>query len=257
MVGLRDAQTPDGCRIYAIGDVHGCLDRLRSVRQWIDADIEAEPVAEWRIILIGDYIDRGSDSRGVIGWLAENLPDRRVRALVGNHDAMLIDFLEDPEAESFDTWVSNGGVQTFASYGVDPNLHMRASGLDRAGLHAELVAAMPNDHIGALGRLEMSVLAGDYLFVHAGIRPGTPIEQQTRMDVLWIRSPFLESEADHGPVVVHGHTPRPDIVVRSNRIGIDTGAVFGGPLTCLALEDGGRWVIGPEGRTVLPHEAAG
>lgn len=257
MVKLTDARVPEGHRIYAVGDVHGCLDKLLAVRSWIDADLDAHPAEAWRLILIGDYIDRGPDARGVIGWLADHVGDARVRALVGNHDAMMIDFLEDPGAESFDTWMSNGGVQTLESYGVDPREYLRATGLDRPALHAALVQQMPDTHLGALGRLEMSVLAGDYLFVHAGIRPGTPLDQQTRADVLWIRRPFLDSDAEHEAVVVHGHTPTREIVVRDNRIGIDTGAVFGGPLTCIVLEDDRRAVLKAEGRAPLPEAQSG
>lgn len=231
------ARVPPGLRVYAIGDVHGCRDRLRALHDAILADAERADPAQKVAVYLGDYIDRGIDSRAVIDdLLADPLPGFDRVHLKGNHEDFLLRFLE--RGEDAAPWLLNGGDATLRSYGVDPYAGSRDPG--PRSLRAALSAAMPEPHLRFFCELRLSHVAGDYLFVHAGLRPGVPLERQDPEDLLWIRTPFLDSRADHGKVVVHGHTPASVPEVRQNRIGIDTGAVYGGPLTALVLQDDDR-----------------
>ncbi|MCR4282896.1 MAG: serine/threonine protein phosphatase, partial [Bauldia sp.] len=221
---LGKATTPEGLRLYAIGDVHGCDAMLAEVHGRIAADLAQRPAADHRIIHIGAYVDRGPESAGVIGRLAAlTATDPRVVCLRGNHDQMLIDFLDDP-AEGGAIFLHNGGKETLRSYGVGN----RSLSYEKLG--ARLAEAMPPAHRAFLGALPLTVRFGDYLFVHAGIRPGVPLDAQDPHDLIWIRDEFLCDTRDHGEIVVHGHTPASAPEVRANRINIDTGAVFGGLL---------------------------
>lgn len=224
---LAPAIVRPGRRIYAVGDVHGCLDRLTALHEAIATDLAARPVDETLLIHVGDFIDRGPDSAGVIERLLHpilGLERVRVVNLMGNHEAMFLDALGG-SARAAETWLGNGGPATLASWGVP-----------MSAPPGEWAAQMPPAHLQFISGLELSHTEGDYFFVHAGIRPGVPLAQQRISDLLWIREPFL-SWSDALPcVVVHGHTPGPLPVVRPNRIGIDTGAVMGGRLTCVALE---------------------
>lgn len=229
---VGEAAVPEGLRVYAIGDVHGCDDLLAAVHARIAEDLAASPVADHRIVHVGDYDDRGPASAAVIERLAElSARDPRVLCLRGNHDQMLLDFLADPE-ERGASFLVNGGKATLRAYGVN----LRAANYAR--LAGDLAAALPETHRRFLETLPFSVRIGDYFFCHAGIRPGVALEAQTPDDLLWIRDEFLRDKRDHGVVVVHGHTVtdemRPEI--HPNRIAIDTGAYAGGPLTCLVLE---------------------
>lgn len=227
---LGEAKTPDGMRIYAIGDIHGCDADLAAMHARIDADLAARPIADHRIIHIGDYIDRGPDSAGVLRRLATMAAaDRRVICLRGNHDQMLIEFLASPETGG-GMFLANGGKQTLRSYGIGT----RSRNYD--DLAEELAEAMGASERSFLADLAFSARFGDYLFVHAGIHPGVPLDGQKNHDLIWIREEFLTDTRDHGFVVVHGHTPVDAPEVRDNRINIDTGAVYGGRLTCLVLE---------------------
>lgn len=232
---LGEARTPDGMRIYAIGDVHGMDRMLAEAHQKIAVDLTARPVEDYRIVHAGDYIDRGPESAGVIERLAHlQAEDDRVVCLVGNHDAMMLGFLADPVAGGPD-WLTNGGGATLRSYGIHPpattNLY------DLADLRDALAAALPPQHRTFLETLKLAAQSGDFYFCHAGVRPGVALDAQSPDDLLWIREPFLSSGDDHGAVVIHGHTPVRAPEVWPNRINIDTGAVFGGPLTVLALEE--------------------
>jgi serine/threonine protein phosphatase 1 len=160
--------------------------------------------------------------------------------LKGNHEALLLDFLEDPG--SLDQWLANGAATTFASYGVDVAALVRARAAPETWRRA-LLAGLPEEHRRFYEHLELAVSFGDYLFVHAGVRPGVPLDAQDPHDLVWIRGEFLRSDAKFGKVVVHGHTPKPEPEIRANRIGIDTGAVFTNRLTALRLEDGSRRLL--------------
>ncbi len=230
MIDWHDAPAalPEGQRIYAVGDVHGCAERLREVHGAIAADLTERPVAAPLLLHIGDYIDRGPDSAGVIDILLHEpvAPGLRVVNLMGNHEDMLLQALAAPEeARLAEHWLFNGGMATLASWGLDPR-----------GGGAAWLPGIPPDHLAFLRRLSMRHEAGDYLFVHAGVRPGVPLDQQSAQDLMWIREPFLSYRGDFGAVVVHGHTPIREPALRPNRIGIDTGAVMGGRLTCAVFE---------------------
>lgn len=234
---VGEARTPEGMRLYAIGDVHGCDELLADVHHKINLDLAARGTADYRIVHVGDYVDRGPDSAAVIERLARmQASDPRVVCLLGNHDALLLDFLNQ-EPGSGEMFFTNGGAATLASYGVQPGLFAVITGA-HGGLARRLGEAMPAHHRDFLEKLRLSIRFGDFFFCHAGIRPGVPLDAQDAHDLIWIREDFLDSDADFGVVVVHGHTPtkgrEPD--VRPNRIDIDTGAVFDGPLTCLVLD---------------------
>jgi serine/threonine protein phosphatase 1 len=228
---IGEATTPAGLRLYAIGDIHGCDDKLAAVHAAIAADRAARPVPDHRIIHVGDYADRGPNSAGVIERLAGMAGDPRVVCLRGNHDQLLLDFLRDPDTLGA-TFLKFGGKETLRSYGVSNRAR------NYGDLAAMLAAKLPPAHRAFLDALPLSARFGDYFFCHAGIRPGVPLEAQTAEDLLWIREPFLLDRRDHGAVVVHGHTPTATLTpeIHPNRIAIDSGAVFGGPLTCVVLE---------------------
>ncbi len=232
---VGEARTPEGVRLYAIGDVHGCDRLLAAAHDKITADLAARPVGDHRIIHVGDYGDRGPDTAAVIDRLAGLVAhDSSVICLRGNHDQMLLDFLASPRRAGT-TFLLNGGGETLWSYGVSAG-GFAAIAADTVAMARDLDRNMPAPHRAFLERLPLSVRFGDYFFCHAGIRPGVPLDRQDPDDLLWIRDAFLFDNSDHGVVVVHGHTPAQEPEVRSNRINIDTGAVYGGSLTCLALE---------------------
>jgi serine/threonine protein phosphatase 1 len=221
------ATLPPGRRIYAIGDIHGCLERLVAMHEAIAQDLAARPVDESVLVHLGDYIDRGPESAEVVEWLLAGppVPATTVVNLMGNHEHMMLGALASGEKSAAEHWLSNGGADSLLSWGVP-----------RTMSPAEWATKIPISHLLFLRDLAIGHTVGPYFFVHAGIRPGVALDRQTRQDMLWIREPFLSSKADHGVVVVHGHTPRHDPTIRPNRIGIDTGAVLGGALTCVVLE---------------------
>ena len=230
MVWLSDACAPVGLRLYAIGDVHGCLEQLQSAHEDIRADLACRPVGDWRIIHVGDYIDRGPDSRNVVEFLAAATGDERIICLRGNHDQMLLDCLAGEE-DVIPIWRRNGAAETLESYGLNETV------LDEAPvLAAEMRRAIPKAHIAFFDNLPHSARYGDYFFCHAGIEPGLPLAQQTDTTLIWIRDAFLKNADEHEAVIIHGHTPADTDKIRPNRINIDTGAVYGGPLSCLVLE---------------------
>jgi serine/threonine protein phosphatase 1 len=228
----RAAQLPEGMRIYAIGDVHGRIDLLEQALARIDADLAAYPIARSIHVFLGDYIDRGPSSREVLDRLIARSRSHETIGLRGNHEAMIIEFCENPDV--LEQWRRLGGLETLISYGLVPSL--RNEPIERARLSAELERELPPEHRGFLLGLRSYFRCGDFLFVHAGIRPGVPMERQRDEDLLWIRDDFLTHEEDYDAVVIHGHSPvlQPDI--RPNRINIDTGAYATGRLTCLVLE---------------------
>jgi len=229
---------PGGDLVYAVGDVHGRSDLLARLLRQIETDAARYPTAKKTIVFLGDYVDRGPDARGVVEMLLKSPPESfAVHFLKGNHEALLLDFLAD--AGRLDHWRMNGGEATMASYGVDV-ARLTQRGAAPETWREAFAAALPEAHLNFFRHLELQVASGDYLFVHAGVRPGVPIDTQDETDLLWIREAFLDASEPFGKVVVHGHTPGPEPVVRPNRIGIDTGAVFTGRLTALKLQNGER-----------------
>lgn len=224
------ATLPPDTRIYAIGDIHGRADLLQDVIARIDEDIHRRPIAFAGEVYVGDYIDRGADSKGVIDLLAARLVQNHAICLRGNHEALMEEFLYDNPA-ALDGWRQLGGLATLMSYGVAPTRGETAEQVQHA-----FCAAFPAAHQLFLRCLRNNVRCGDFLFVHAGVRPGVSLNAQNPNDLMWIRDEFLNSAADHGPYVVHGHTPVPHADIRENRINIDTGAWRSGVLTCIAIE---------------------
>ncbi|MGE3831256.1 MAG: metallophosphoesterase family protein [Parvibaculaceae bacterium] len=224
-----------GLRIYAIGDIHGQIDLVEQMVALIARDLRDRPPRGPSIeIFLGDYIDRGAHSSSVIELLARGAPscDQRI-CLRGNHEELLLGFLEDPA--QLDLWWSNGGAATAMSYGLSSSLRKSVRNAPLL-VHERIAQLIPADHQEFLRKLGYSYRAGDYLFVHAGVRPGISIDKQYREDLVWIREPFLSSREDFGVRIVHGHTPVEAPDVRPNRINIDTGAFMTGRLTCLVLE---------------------
>jgi serine/threonine protein phosphatase 1 len=225
-----NASAPADTRIYAIGDIHGRADLLSEITTRIDDDIRRRPIAHTVEVYLGDYIDRGPHSRTVIDLLAVRLVANHAVCLRGNHEAVMEGFLQDPAILQY--WEPLGGMQTLASYGIE--LHADTdTALD---LHRRFLDALPRTHELFMQCLRNQFSCGDFLFVHAGIRPDIPIEQQDVNDLIWIRNEFLESTRDHERFIVHGHTPVPHPDIRHNRINIDTGAWRTGTLTCIAIE---------------------
>lgn len=222
---------PPGIRVYAIGDIHGRSDLLAEITDRIDNDIRRRPVERAIEVYLGDYIDRGPDSKGVIDQLAVRMIRRGAVCLRGNHESLLEEFLIDPAI--LPHWLQLGGPQTLASYGIPSGSCDPAAPRITQQL---LQTALPRTHQLFLQCLQNSFCCGDYLFVHAGIRPGIPLNQQYPRDLIWIRDDFLTSDQRHGKIVVHGHTPVAHPDIRHNRINIDTGAWRSGVLTCMAIE---------------------
>jgi serine/threonine protein phosphatase 1 len=224
-----------GVRVYAVGDIHGRADRLDHVHEAIDRHRASASATLCVEVYLGDYVDRGADSRGVIERLRRRgtaRPGVQVVTLRGNHEVMMLRAFDDPQ--SLSGWVRNGGLETLMSYGV--GLPARPDVGQLQAIVGELRMAVPDEHLRFLRTLGTSFRCGDYFFVHAGVRPGVSLERQSEQDLLWIRDDFTGSDADFGAVVVHGHTPVRQAEFRPNRINIDTGAYITGNLTCLVLE---------------------
>ncbi len=232
------AALPPGERAYAVGDIHGRLDLLTALAEAIEADDAARAPVRSTVILLGDLVDRGPDSAGVIGFARAWQQRRRVRVLAGNHEEMLLASLDSDAA--LRAFLRFGGKETLLSYPIDPVHYTRS---DLAETRALMTAAIPAEDIAFIRGFEDQITLGDYLFVHAGIDPAVPLDQQQPQDLHWIREPFLRHDAAFGAVVVHGHTIFGAPEVRHNRIGIDTGAYASGRLTALGLEGTARWFI--------------
>jgi serine/threonine protein phosphatase 1 len=218
---------PHGRRVYVIGDVHGSRAQLEQLHQAIALDLAARPVTAALLVHLGDYIDYGPDSAGVVDLLAAGPPIKGVPMvnLLGDHERMLVDALAGDRAAATD-WLWAGGRAALAGWGLNPALPRE-----------EWKAALPAAHVAFLRGLVPHHQEGDYLFVHAGIRPGVPLARQTLDDLTTIRQPFLFTEQDLGFIVVHGHANTPQPVIGVNQIGLDTGAGMGGKLTCAVLEE--------------------
>lgn len=252
-------KTPDalpstgGRLVYAVGDVHGRLDLLGPLLRDIAEDaIAAQPAERPLLVMLGDYVDRGPDSKGVVDLLLQMRTYGRIetRTLKGNHEEALLRFLDDPAFGP--TWAENGGGPALASYGVQPP----ASRTDAEAWETasrEFRAALPADHRAFYEKLELMVTVGDYAFVHAGVRPGVALEDQTERDLLWIRQEFLQAPGPFGKVIVHGHTPTEEAQLMRHRLGVDTGAYATGVLTAVRLCGEDQRLM--QARTRRPHAA--
>jgi len=227
-----DAPLPERGRLYVVGDIHGRADLLDNVIERIRLDLAARPTSDTLTVTLGDYVDRGPDSRGVLDRLSRNPFPTDYLALKGNHEELMTAFLDDPSIA--DHWRRCGGLETLHSYGVPVNFLMR--GRDYEVAAEAFRQALPASHRDFLASLRMSLTIGRYFLCHAGVRPGIPLQRQNEEDLLWIREPFLESTANFGKIVVHGHTPAEHPEVLPNRINLDTGAYMTGRLTCATLE---------------------
>jgi serine/threonine protein phosphatase 1 len=231
---------PPGLRMYAIGDVHGRADLLGALVARIDEDNRQHGPAETRMIFVGDLIDRGPASAQVLD-LAIDLAKRHpaTRFLLGNHEEVFLKLLHG-RADALAFFLRIGGRETLLSYGISPDV---IDARDEDALLAAINRHVPDHHRRFLESFEDIVIAGDYAFVHAGVRPGIALEDQKVTDLRWIREPFLDHRAPFGHIIVHGHTVTTDVDERANRIGIDTGAFASGKLTAIGLEDDKRWYL--------------
>jgi len=226
------ARLEPGRRVYAVGDVHGHLAQLRALHDAIRRDLVDRPVARPLVVHMGDLIDRGPNSAGVLALLEAGrpLPEVPTINLMGNHEWMFLTALARQNRREIDQWLDNGGTETLASWGI------------RSAVPPERWPGLvPREHVLFMRGLAARFQCGGYVFAHAGVRPGVPLDEQTWSDLLWIRGPFLDQRGSMLPdapdlIVVHGHTPEPEPTIRANRIGIDTGAGRGGPLTCVVLD---------------------
>lgn len=233
---MADTQVPDGAaRIYAIGDIHGRLDLLDRVIAAIERDVKEHGPAALTVTL-GDYVDRGPASCGVLERLCVNPFPTPYVALKGNHETFLAAFLADPGLGP--QWRDFGGLETLHSYGISVERFMLSRNYDAAA--QALQEALPASHTDFMQSMKTSHSHGKYFLCHAGVRPGVPLDRQDERDLLWIRAEFLSSDVDFGKIVVHGHTPVEEPEVKRNRINIDTGAFATGRLTCVALEENGH-----------------
>ncbi len=232
-------------RVYAIGDIHGRLDLLLRLNDMIRRDADTSGASRHIVVYLGDYVDRGPDSYGVVEVLRTRpLAEFEHIFLKGNHEDLMLRFMADGGMAR--SWLGNGGGATLKSYGVSTlGILLGQSGLQR--MSAKLDRSLPDDHRAFYRDLRLQHVEGDYLFVHAGVRPGIPLAEQAEDDLMWIRHEFLNAEGDFGKIVVHGHsiTDRPDI--KPNRIGIDTGAFRSDRLTCLVLDGATRRFLDTSG----------
>lgn len=231
---------PEGHRIYAVGDVHGRDDLLSELLDKVEADIAVRSPARTAMVFLGDLIDRGPASADVVERMRNYRPEGvRTIFLMGNHEEVLLRIFAGEDGLVED-WLRFGGAECMRSYGIDPD------GLKRleSGKAADTIrGSIPADHIDFLQGFADTFRAGDYLFVHAGIRPGVPLDEQAQQDLHWIRQPFLEDGSESGTVVVHGHTIADEVEVLPNRIGIDTGAYYSGVLTAIGIQNAERWFL--------------
>jgi serine/threonine protein phosphatase 1 len=212
--------------LYVVGDIHGCLEPLRRTHAAIDLDRTATSPGIYAEIYLGDYVDRGPDSSGVIDCLARRAKSHPTVFIKGNHDTMMEEFASGRRALS--DWLPYGCADTLRSYGA--SAEAIASGAE------DLPKLIPSHHQDFLSSCEYSYEVYGYFFTHAGVRPGRPLHQQSPEDLMWIRDDFLRHRGSFGAIVVHGHTPVPEAEFKPNRIGIDTGAYMTGQLSCLRID---------------------
>ncbi len=223
---------PDGVRIYAFGDIHGCSELLQKMFTVIDADLARNPVARPLEVFLGDYVDRGPNSARTLDLLIARSLQRETICLKGNHEAFLLDVMRDPA--KLEEWRQFGGLETLMSYGIQPSINPNAE--EQIRLISELKEVMPAEHLRFLQSLKRSFVCGDFLFVHAGVRFGIPLNEQREADLLWIRNEFLDADERFEKFIVHGHTPVREPDLRRYRVNIDTGAYATGNLTLLSIQ---------------------
>jgi serine/threonine protein phosphatase 1 len=235
---------PEGVALYVVGDIHGRSDCLAAVHALIDRDIAHQVRGDRSVeIYIGDYVDRGPDSSGVIDRLVERSAIARAVFLRGNHETIMESFLRG--LTPFENWRTMGGLETVLSYGVDARALLANRGTIKP---RDLAQRRPISHIRFFSALQNFFLCGHYCFVHAGIRPNIPIESQSIEDLTWIRDDFLNFSGDLGCIVVHGHTPVPAVDFLSNRVNIDTGAYATNRLSVIRIDAKGLSVLGDSSR---------
>ncbi len=232
MIGRAPADTV----IYAVGDIHGRMDLLLTLRQRIIDDAARRGARRKLLIFLGDLVSRGPDSCGVVEQVRVGLPEGFERIVLrGNHEDLLLR-CHAGEFAAARHWLDYGGIEAMASYGVEVSDELVRDEAGIGELCHRFAAALPREHLEFLESLPLSHRAGDYFFVHGGVRPGIPLAQQIPRDLIWIRKTFLASTLDHGAIVVHGHCISRSPESPGNRIGIDTGAYHSGVLTCLVLD---------------------
>ena len=236
---------PPHTTLYAIGDIHGQIGQVRQAIAWIVGRAAAQTgqALNSKVVFLGDYVDRGEDSRAVLDCLIDletAFPMIQWIFLAGNHEAAMLGFLDDPLEHA--AWLDFGGTETLLNYGVRPPVGLGARALQKT--RDQLRQALPDAHLRFLRQLRHSHQCGDYLFVHAGLRPGVPLGRQAPEDMLWIRDEFMNKPHWYGKCVVHGHTIETPPTLHPWRIGIDSGAYCGGPLSCLILTGNHREIIG-------------
>ena len=234
----RVARVPDGQRWYVIGDVHGRKDLLKELKAAIEADDQASPPAETTVVFLGDLVDRGPDSAGVIALARKWGRQRKVRYLAGNHEDMFLQSFGDKEVLRH--FLKHGGRETVLSYGMKRKEYNR---MKVGEVQEAMMKLVPKQDLEFLSSFEEIIVVGDYVLVHAGINPANPVETQKRGDLLWIRERFLQHKEPFSHVVVHGHTIFEDVEDKEHRIGIDTGAFRTGRLTAMVLEGDRRRTI--------------
>jgi serine/threonine protein phosphatase 1 len=225
----------EGVRVYAFGDVHGRADLLRPLFSAIERQVGRSHLARSVVVGLGDYIDRGGESRAVIEALINGVPGCELVPVRGNHEQMLLDFLEDPK-RCGPAWLANGALETLRSYAVEVRKISRLEDDELQAIRASLARNLPPGHLLLLQRLPLSYVSGDYFFAHAGVRPGVGFKDQVARDLLWIRDGFADGDEPFEKVVVHGHMPVDQPYLGRYRINLDTGAYFTNRLSCLVLE---------------------
>ena len=236
---------PEGRRVYAIGDIHGRADLFERLLKRIDQDVDARGPADVTLVLLGDLVDRGPDSRRVIERAMElETSGGDVRFLAGNHEEVFLEAVTKPSREVSRFFYRIGGRETVISYGLTER---EMADIDHGALAARFPELVPPEHVAFLQRFEDQIEIGDYLFVHAGVKPDVPLDRQKQRHLRWIRDEFLDHEGTLDKVVVHGHTVSEAVEQRGHRIGIDTGAWSSGVLTAVALEGQDRWFLDTAG----------
>ena len=239
----RECRLPAGERVYAVGDIHGRLDLLEAMLDLISADGASRPYSRTTLIFLGDLVDRGPDSRGVVARVRHLCEAGCARLIKGNHEEVFVEAARGSR-HAANALVRIGGMPTILSYGISEAEAREGSFADLARL---LQRRVPPEDVDFLDRSESSIVLGDYVFVHAGLRPKLALQDQNPRDLRWIRESFTESDHNHGHFVIHGHSISPTIEERRNRIGLDTGAFASGRLSAMGIEGADSWFLQAEG----------